>query len=191
MASIMPHEIVNWEKSFWFLKFLIPKLKIKDPDADLLDELLNSVDLSSYGLQRVKLNHTISLDDSESELEPQNPNPRGAHGDEVERNPLDEIISNFNERWFQGWSTTPEEQKIKFINIAESIQEHPDYDSKYKNNLDPHNRELAFEKILNDVMLRRRKEELELYKLYANDSAFKASWVQSLQNITEHGLGSK
>jgi hypothetical protein len=31
MASIMPFEVVDWEKLFWFLKFLIPKLKIDDP----------------------------------------------------------------------------------------------------------------------------------------------------------------
>lgn len=69
MAAIMPYEMVMWEKLFWFLKFLIPKLKVADPDAELLDELLNSVDLSTYGLQRVKLNHAIALDDAASELE--------------------------------------------------------------------------------------------------------------------------
>ena len=102
MAAIMPYDMLTWEKLFWFLKFLIPKLKVQDPDADLLDELLESVDLSSYGLQRVKLNHAITLDDEESELEPQNPNPRGAHGTEKETDPLDEIIKSFNEKWFQG-----------------------------------------------------------------------------------------
>lgn len=61
MASIMPFEVVAWEKLFWFLKFLIPKLKIVDPAQDLLDELLNAVDLSSYGLERVKLGHSIGL----------------------------------------------------------------------------------------------------------------------------------
>ena len=61
MASIMPYEMLVWEKLFWFLKFLIPKLTVKDPDAEILDELLESVDLSSYGLQRVKLNETIWL----------------------------------------------------------------------------------------------------------------------------------
>ncbi|NMS01468.1 type I restriction endonuclease subunit R, partial [Vibrio parahaemolyticus] len=75
MASIMPYEMVSWEKLFWFLKFLIPKLKVEDPDADAIDELLDSVDLSSYGLQRVKLNHSIKLSDQEAELDPQNPNP--------------------------------------------------------------------------------------------------------------------
>ncbi|MBM9961134.1 hypothetical protein JTL80_35330, partial [Pseudomonas aeruginosa] len=39
MASIMPYEILAWEKLFWFLKFLIPKLKIKDKDADEIDAL--------------------------------------------------------------------------------------------------------------------------------------------------------
>ncbi|MBN2783056.1 MAG: type I restriction endonuclease subunit R, partial [Campylobacterales bacterium] len=66
MSSIMPYEIVAWEKLFWFLKFLIPKLIIKDKTIDALDELLNSVDLSTYGLERVKLGASIELDDSET-----------------------------------------------------------------------------------------------------------------------------
>ncbi len=185
MAAIMPYEIVAWEKLFWFLKFLIPKLKVKDPDTDAIDELLESVDLSSYGLQRVKLNHSISLDEEESGVDPQNPNPRGAPGDGPQEDPLDEIVRTFNERWFQGWSATPEEQKVKFVNIAESIKQHPDFEAKYKNNPDPHNRELAFEKMLKEVMLRRRKDELELYKMFAGDSAFKAAWTQSMQRMVQ------
>lgn len=98
MASIMPFEVVVWEKLFWFLKFLIPKLKIQDPNQDALDELLEAVDLSSYGLARTKLNHLIELDASESELNPQNPNPRGYREGEVEEDPLEEIIRSFNER---------------------------------------------------------------------------------------------
>ena len=183
MASIIPYEIITWEKLFWFLKFLIPKLKVKDPDVDALDELLESVDLSSYGLQRLKLNQSIDLDLSETELDPQNPNPRGAHDSDKDLNPLDQIINTFNEKWFQGWSATPEEQRIKFVNIADSIKSHPDFEAKYKNNSDPHNRELAFEKILKEIMLQRRKDELELYKLFANDSSFKTAWIQSMEKV--------
>ncbi|WP_430386492.1 type I restriction endonuclease subunit R [Blastomonas fulva] len=183
MASIMPFAVVDWEKLFWFLKFLIPKLRIDDPTKVTLDELLEAVDLSSYGLERVKLNHAIILDPSETELEPQNPNPRGAHDTDEQKDPLDEIVRSFNERWFQGWSATPEEQRVKFVNIANSIRAHPDFAQKYQNNPDPHNRELAFEKMLKEVMLMRRKDELELYKLFANDAAFKASWQQSLERM--------
>ncbi|PHR92217.1 MAG: DEAD/DEAH box helicase [Leeuwenhoekiella sp.] len=186
MASIMPYEIVAWEKLFWFLKFLVPKLKVKEPGSDAIDELLESVDLSSYGLQRVKLNQSITLDESDSDLDPQNPNPRGSHGGNKQTDALDDIVRTFNERWFQGWSATPEEQKVKFINIAESIKQHPDFQAKYQNNPDPHNRELAFEKMLKEVMLRRRKDELELYKMFAADPAFKAAWVQSMQRMVDY-----
>ncbi len=185
MASIMPFEIPDWEKLFWFLKFLIPKLIVKDPDAEKIDELLEAVDLSSYGLERVKLSHSIGLDASETELEPQNSNPRGAHGGDEKKDPLDAIIESFNERWFQGWSATPEEQRVKFVNLAESIRSHPDFETKYKNNDDKQNRELAFEKIFEDVMMNNRRKELELYKLLTNDPAFKAAMQQSLRDMIE------
>lgn len=183
MAAIIPYEIVVWEKLFWFLKFLIPKLLVHDPISSQFDALLESVDLSSYGLERVKLNHTIGLDASDSELEPTNPNPRGTHGGDAEHDPLDDIIRSFNERWFQGWGATPEQQRIKFINIADSIKAHPDFQEKYQNNPDVHTRILAFEKIFEDVILKNRRNELELYKLLANDPAFKVAMQQSLRQM--------
>ncbi|SMD13717.1 type I restriction enzyme, R subunit [Desulfocicer vacuolatum DSM 3385] len=185
MASIMPYEIVDWEKLFWFLKFLIPKLIVKDPKADKIDELLNSVDLSSYGLQRVKLNHRIRLDEDETQVDPQNPNPRGAHGGDEAYDPLDEIIRNFNERWFQAWNATPQEQRVKLLNFADSIKTHPDFDEKYKNNQDAHNRILAFQKIFEDVILKNRRDELELSRLLASDTVFKSAMQQSLRQIVD------
>ena len=165
MASILPYEIVRWEFLFWFLKFLIPKLIIKDPNQDLLDEILNSVDLSTYGLERVKLNMSISLDDAASELDPQNPNPRGAHGSEKEENELDLIIKSFNEKWFQGWNATPDEQRMKLINLAKNVKAHPDFEEKYAQNKDIQNREIAFDKIFADVVAQQRKIDMELYRL--------------------------
>lgn len=181
MASIMPYQVVAWEKLFWFLKFLVPKLKVQDPNEKLLDELLESVDLNSYGLQRVQLNQSIGLDATESELDPQNPNPRNPQASDKEEDPLDDIIKTFNERWFQGWSATPEEQRIKFVNIAESVKSHPDFSDKYQNNPDPHNRELAYEKIFKEIMLQRRKEDMEFYRLFASDPVFATALMKSTQ----------
>lgn len=41
----------------------------------------------------------------------------------------------------------------------------------------------TFEKILKEVMLQRRKEDLELYKLFANDTAFYTSYAQNVQRM--------
>lgn len=183
MASIMPFEILDWEKLYWFLKFLIPKLPIKNPEIDALDELLSSVDLSTYGLERVRLNETIGLDDSDSIVDPQNPNPRGAHGTDEDKDPLDLIIQSFNEKWFQNWEVTPEDQRVKFISLTKSIQAHPDFESKYLNNSDEQNKSIAFEKIMNDVMAQQRKQELDLYRLYAKDDAFKIALFDTMKRM--------
>jgi IS30 family transposase len=65
----------------------------------------------------------------------------------------------------------------------ENTNGHPDFQNKYKNNPDPHNQGLAFEKLFKEIMLQRRKDDLEFYKLFAKDEAFKASLMQSMQRI--------
>lgn len=182
VAAILPYEIVAWEKLFWFLKFLIPKMVVKDPQDDLLDELLESVDLSTYGLERTKLNVSIPLTDDETELSPQNPNARGAHG-EKEKDELETIINGFNEKWFQGWSSTPEEQRVTLLSLGKSIQTHPDFGIKVAQNTDDQNRELALKKILDDVMSQKRKQDLELYKLYAQDSSFYQAFFNTMKQV--------
>lgn len=183
MASIMPFEVIAWEKLFWFLKFLIPKLNVNEAGGAGLDELLNSVDLSTYGLERVKLNASIGLDASETEIDPQNANPRGAHGTAEERDPLDLIIASFNERWFQGWDATPEEQRVRFVNLAQKMRAHKDYQEKYENNPDKQNRDIAFQKIFDEVMAKQRKDELELYRLMAKDDAFKQAMQDTIKRM--------
>ncbi len=187
MASIMPFEVVRWEKLFWFLKFLIPKLIIRNPEDDALDELLNAIDLSTYGLERTKIGTSIGLDDSETEVDPQNPNPRGAHGGEEEVDELDLIIQSFNERWFQGWEATPEEQRVKFVNFASQMRNHADYESKYANNPDQQNREIAIAKIFEEVARKQRKNDMSMYRLLAQDEAFKQAMLDTMKRMLGNG----
>jgi type I restriction enzyme, R subunit len=185
MASLLPYEIIDWEKLFWFLKFLIPKLKVKTKQDEQLDELLESVDLSTYGLERTKLSHSIGLDDNESELDPQNPNPRGPGGDS-DKDLLDEIIKSFNERWFHGWEATPDDQRVKFIQVSKKLTEHPDFDSKYKFNADKQNRNLALDKMLKEVLAQQRKQELELYRLSAKDESFYQAFFDTMKRMVDN-----
>lgn len=183
MAAILEYEMANWEKLFWFLKFLIPKLLIADPAQDAFDELLNSVDLSTYGLERVKLNVAIGLDETETEVDPQNANPRGSHGSDAEEDPLDLIIRSFNERYYQGWEITPENQRIIFISLAKRIQTNPDFKDKCVENTDTQNRDIAFAKIYDEELAKLRKENMDLYRLNATDESFKLFLQGSLKRM--------
>jgi len=78
-----------------------------------------------------------------------------------------------------------EEQRVNFVN---SIRAHPGHAAKYEDNADPYNRGLALEKLLQDVMLKERKDELELYKLFASDPAFKAAWSQNIEQVLKKDL---
>lgn len=183
VAAIIPFNNVNWEMLHWFLKFLIPKLKVKDPDQDKLDELLNSVDLSTYGLERSRLETKIGLDASETELEPQNPNVRGGHFGDGDKDPLDEIVRAFNERHFAGWEATPEEQRVKFINIAKHVMNHADYKAQVEDNPDTQNRQLALERLIQQAISVERRRELDLYKRYASDPDFKRAFDSSVSRL--------
>jgi hypothetical protein len=105
------------------------------------------------------------------------------HGDEEQEDPLDQIVRSFNERWFQGWEATPEEQKVKFVNIAQGMQAHPDFKQKYAENPDVQNREIAFRKIFDDVMSKQRKTELDLYRLISKDDAFRIALQDTLKRM--------
>lgn len=183
VASIIPFDNANWEMLHWFLKFLIPKLKVKDPEQDKLDELLNSVDLSTYGLERSKLNAAIGLDATETELDPQNARLRGYFPGGGDKDPLEAIIQAFNERHFAGWQATPEEQRVKFINIARHVVGHADYKAQIENNPDIQNRQLALEKLIQGAIGTERKRELELYKRYASDPDFKRAFDASIARL--------
>lgn len=183
VACIIPFNNIQWEKLYWFLKFLIPKLVVKDPEQDQLDELLNSVDLSTYGLERVQLNYAIALDDSESELDPQNPNPRGYRGDEPQQDPLDEIIATFNDRFFSGWDATPQEQRIRVISIAKYVIQNSQFKTQFENNPDEQNRLIAFKELMKQAMNQRRKQDLELYRIYASDSEFERAFDSTILRV--------
>jgi type I restriction enzyme R subunit len=183
VACLVPFNIIRWEKLFWFLKFLIPKLPVRSPDQDQLDDLLNSVDLSTYGLERTRLNHTIGLDDSASEVDPQNPNPRGYKEEAPQRDPLDEIIANFNQRFFDGWDATPEEQRVKLINIARHVVQDDSYQTQVVNNPDEQNRRLALEQLIKEAINKERRRELDLYRNYATDPDFQRALNASIAQL--------
>lgn len=183
VACIIPYNNVQWEQLYWFLKFLIPKLAVRDPALEQIDELLESIDLSTYGLERVNLNYAIALESAESEVEPQNSNLRGYRGDASQSDLLSDIVAAFNERFFSGWDATPQEQRVKFINIAQHVINNPNYQTQVVDNQDEQNRRIALEQLIQQAVSQERKRELDLYKRYASDPDFKRTFDAGIMQL--------
>lgn len=181
VAAIIPFEKLEWEKLFWFAKFLIPKMIVKRKEDEILDELLESVDLATYGIERVKLNEKLDLDDNETSLDATGNLPRGAHADD-DKARLEEIIRDFNERWFANWDATPEDKRQLFFTFTDKVVTHPDYETKYLNNPDEHTKQLAYKKIFDEVALSMRKFQIEFAKKLT-DEHFKQDMLNSTQRF--------
>ena len=178
VAAIMEFEMLDWEKLFWFLRYLIPSLHIDKPGSVDLKDLLDSVDLNTYGLRRTSLNETIMLDAGESVIDPNKPVMVNAGGNDDEpTDPLDKILADFNERWFKGWDATPDDQKAKMINVAKTVANDEDYQTLIVGNPDQQAVEAAMIAIVDRVMRKQRKGDMSLYKEYQHNEGFKHNFI--------------
>lgn len=89
----------------------------------------------------------------------------------------------FNERHFAGWEATPEEQRVKFINIAKHVMKHTDYKAQVEDNPDRQNRQLALERLIQQAISVERRRELDLYRRYASDPDFKRAFDASISRL--------
>ena len=176
VAAIMPFEMKDWEKLFWFLRYLIPGLHIAGPDIDSLKDLLDSVDLNTYGLRRTALNEAITLDSSETTIDPLKPTMVNAGSEEEVKDPLDVILQEFNNRWFNGWEATPDDQKMKLVSVAQAVAADEDYQTLVVGNPDQQAVDALMVQIIDRIIRKKRKGDMSLYKEYQQNEGFKVDF---------------
>ena len=183
-AAIMSYEVKDWEKLFWFLRFLIPQLVVPNAANDELKDLLDTVDLNTYGLRRTSLNETIQLDAGESIVDPNKAVMVNAGSMEEEpKETLDAILRDFNERWFKGWNATPDDQKSKLISITRAIKDDDDYQSLVVGNPDQQSADTIFNNIIDRIMRQQRRGDLSLYNEYHQNEGFKTNFIDLLRRM--------
>lgn len=176
VAAIMPFEMKDWEKLFWFLRYLIPGLHVTNNGDDGLKDLLDSVDLNTYGLRRTALNEAITLDAGDTTIDPLKPTMVNAGSEEEVKDPLDEILKEFNQRWFNGWDATPDDQKMKMISVARAVAEDEDYKSLVVGNPDQQAVDALMVQIIDRIIRKKRKGDMSLYKEYQQNEGFKVDF---------------
>lgn len=183
MAAIIDFENLDWEKLFWFLRLLIPGLRIPGPGENGLRDLLDNVDLNTYGLRRTELNTHVDLNPDEAVLDPNKASMAGA-GQEDELSELDRIVQEFNNRHFQGWEATPYDQRTKLISMVMAIRENADYNNLVVGNPDPDAVETTMNSIIDQVIRDKRSSDMSLYKQYLQNKDFK----HQLRHVLERML---
>lgn len=187
VAAIMDYEVADWEKLFWFLRFLIPQLIVPGKTADDIKDLLDSVDLNTYGLRRTALNETIGLDSGEATLDPNKPVMVNADANnEDPKDKLDKILKEFNERWFKGWQATPDDQRAKLLSMAKAVTENEDYKTMVVGNPDQQAVDEIYAKIIDSIVRQKRKGDMSLYKEYQQNEGFKTNFQNLLIKMVEN-----
>ena len=182
-SAILEYEVVEWERLFWFFRVLIPELKVKESEDDDLRDLLNSIDLNTYGTRRTALNQHIDLDPGESTIDPLSPNMVNAGGDDGSLDPLDKIVKEFNERWFKGWKADPQEQKSKLIHLMRHVESDEDYVSLVKDNADKNAADDVMNQILARYVRAMRKGDKSFYDEYKSNDSFQYGLLQAIKGF--------
>ena len=189
VAAIIDYEVLDWEKLFWYLRYLIPDLHV-DSKGEEIKDLLDNIDLNTYGLRRTALNETIGLDAGEATIDPNKPVMVNAGGEDEDKDPLDKILAEFNERWFKGWEATPEDQKAKLLSISKAVTENEEYQNLVVGNPDQQAVDDLMAKIIDGIIRQKRKGDMSLYKEYQQNEGFKVNFRDLIVRMVSDTTGS-
>ena len=116
------------------------------------------------------------MDAGETTIDPLKPTMVNA-GSEVEvKDPLDVILQEFNNRWFNGWDATPDDQKMKLVSVAQAVAADEDYQTLVVGNPDQQAVDALMVTIIDRIMRKKRKGDNSLYKEYQQNEGFKADF---------------
>lgn len=108
LSKLLSFTNAYWERLYWFLKYLIPKLDL-DTGEDLAKGILQAIDMHSYRLTK-ETTESIVMDSRGTEIDPTPPSARGG-AYEPELDELENIIKQFNYRF--GIDNWADDDKVK------------------------------------------------------------------------------
>jgi type I restriction enzyme R subunit len=170
LASLLPYTNPTWERLSILLNLLIPKLPAPiDPEPCL--GILEAIDMDSYRAEK-KETMRIALEDADAEIGPV-PIESGSGRPEPEFDRLSNILSTFNAQF--GTLFTDADRVAR--RIREDIAPTVAADSTYRNALEntPHTARVAHDQVLARVMQAFMKDDIEVYRQYVENPAFKRS----------------
>lgn len=186
IAALMVFDAPAWEKMYWYLRLLIPQLKVPQNGGIDISDLLDNTDLNTYCLSRTALNEHIQLESEETRLDPLAPKMVSGGCNEGDRTAFDIILEHFNEKHMSGWDATPDEQRTKVVRIAQLVTQQAQYQNTVVGNPDTEAAERMFQDILNRAMAQQRNADLSLYRQFRADETFRHDFANLVRVAIEN-----
>ncbi|NLR63027.1 type I restriction endonuclease subunit R [Chitinophaga varians] len=174
LSKILSFSNTYWERLYWFLKFLIPKIKPAEHD-DLAKGILEAIDLDSYRLSKTTTEN-IRLDGGE-EIDPTPAIVKGKKGynafDELET-----IVREFNNRFgIDNWTDDDKVKSFLFQQLPADFEKDEDTVTAVINS-DKQNAKITSDKKVEDLMQDIIFTYTDLYKKFTDDADFKRQYLE-------------
>jgi type I restriction enzyme R subunit len=175
LSQIISFNVPYWERLYYFLKFLVPKLPSLNQDEPDLNVEAN-VDMDSYRLEK-QAAEEIQLDEAEARLKPRSTDaaPRTK---EPEKDYLSQVIEEFNERFGTKWTEDDKIRRYLFKELPTDITDDKEFLQKVRLSDRQNARVTVNERVVEefqDLIM----SHTDLYKKFTDDPEFK-TFVQAM-----------
>ncbi|NLU29853.1 MAG: type I restriction endonuclease subunit R [Bacteroidales bacterium] len=175
LAKILDFNNQDWEKLFWYLKYLVPKLYIEQTD-DLAEGILESIDMDSYRPSK-ETTLDIALDPEPGEVAPIPVDVRGG-AQEPELDTLENILSAFNQRFGDiDWSDKDKVRQILTKQLPDEMKANKDIMDAVKYS-DKQNAKISSDKKLEELMQQYLFSQTEIFKKFTTDKDFQRRYKE-------------
>jgi len=175
LSKLLSFNNPYWERLFWFLKYLIPKLKPQETE-DLAKGIIESINMDSYRLTR-ETTMNIAMEPDPTELDPA---PADASGrtSEPELDELSNIIKQFNDRFgIDNWTQDDKVKDYLFKQLPQEMQADEATTTAIKNS-DRQNAKITSDKKVEELMQDVIFQFTDLYKKFTDDPDFKRQYQE-------------
>jgi type I restriction enzyme R subunit len=175
LSQIISFNVPYWERLYYFLKFLVPKLpSLGREESDFNVEA--NVDMDSYRLEK-QAAEEFQLDEAEARLQPRGTDaaPRTK---EPEKDYLSQVIEEFNERFGTKWTEDDKIRRYLFEELPTDITDDQEFLQKVRSSDRQNARVTVNERVVEefqDLIM----THTDLYKKFTDDPEFK-TFVQAM-----------
>jgi type I restriction enzyme R subunit len=175
LGKILEFKNQEWEKLFWYLKFLVPKLFIEKAD-DLAEGVLESIDMDSYRPSREGTeNITLAAEPGEVKGIPVEV---GGGQSEPELDTLENILGAFNQRFGDiDWTDKDKVKQILTEQLPAEMKANKEIMDAIQHS-DKQNAKISSDKKLEEMMQQYLFSQTEIFKKFTTDKDFQRRYKE-------------